>query len=415
MKILLFSHRTPYPPNKGTQVRPFNMLTSLVALGHEVHLIAFAEDDEELATKIELEKYCASATLVSFNKAYSNYQALVGLLGNRPLSCAYFESKRMNREVNRIVKEFGIQAMVVFSSTMCQFVPPEFTAHSVVDMVDVDSQKWRDYAHEHSFPMSIIYKIEGQRLRLYEYKITEQFPFTVLTTEREIAVLDELDEETIENKMVAVTNGVDLEKFKPNIFPAFAPENLPAHERQHLQDKNAPRIVFTGAMDYYPNAEGCRYFAEEIFPLIRAEIPNAQFLIVGSKPTPMVQALSQNAGVIVTGFVDDVRPYLAAATVGVVPLKIARGIQNKALEAMASGRALVVTSSVNAGVGATHDQELLVADEIPDFAQAVLKVMRDEGLRQRLETKARSFVEEHYGWLPLMKKISDLVEIVGKR
>ena len=415
MKILLFSHRTPYPPNKGTQVRPFNMLTSLVALGHEVHLIAFAENDEELATKTELEKYCASATLVLFNKTSSNWQALTALLGNRPLSCAYFDSKRMHREVARIVKEFRIQAMVVFSSTMCQFVPPEFTAHSVVDMVDVDSQKWRDYAHEHKFPMSIIYKIEGQRLRHYEYEITRQFPFTVLTTEREIAVLDELDEETINNKMVAVTNGVDLEKFKPGIFSKFALEQLPKRERPHLQDKNAPRIVFTGAMDYYPNAEGCRYFAEEIFPLIRTEIPNAQFLIVGSKPTPMVQGLSKLDGVIVTGFVDDVRPYIAAATVGVVPLKIARGIQNKALEAMASGCALVVTSSVNAGVGATHDQELLVADEPKDFAAAVLKVMRDEALRTRLETKARSFVEEHYGWLPLMKKISDLVEIVGKR
>ncbi|MBS1809155.1 MAG: TIGR03087 family PEP-CTERM/XrtA system glycosyltransferase [Acidobacteria bacterium] len=413
MKILLFSHRTPYPPHKGNQIRPFNVLTSLVARGHEVHLLAFADGEEELKTKTKLEEYCASATLISLDHLGGKIRALLSLPTNTPPSVAYFNSPAMHREVKRIVADYGIEAMVVYSSTMCQYVPPDFINHTVVDMADTDSEKWLDYAQEKMPPMSWIYQIEGTRLRQYEYWIVRNFGYSSLHTQREINVLTELTAED-HKRLIPITNGVDLEKFRPDAFPAFAPERLPENERRFFTDPDALRIVFTGAMDYYPNAEACVWFANQIFPTIRAQYPNAQFLIVGSKPTPQVVALNELPGVLATGFVDDVRPYLAAARVCVIPLRIARGVQNKALEAMASGRAVIATPDVITGVGATAPEHLLMARDEKEFAEAVLQVLSDDALRLRLENAARDFVERECSWNPLMARFAALVEDVGK-
>ncbi len=414
MNILLFSHRTPYPPHKGNQIRPFNVLTSLVARGHNVHLLAFAEGEEEMATKAKLEEYCTSATLIPLNRMAGNVKALLSLPTNTPPSVAYFNSSALRREVKRLIAAHNIEAMVVYSSTMSQYVPPEFRAHTVVDMADVDSEKWLDYAKEKRPPMSWIYNIEGQRLRRYEYWIVRNFGYSSLHTQREINVLTELTADE-RKKLIPITNGVDLEKFRPDVFLPFAPEQVPENERQFFSDEHAPRIVFTGAMDYYPNAEACVWFANAIFPTIRAQHPNAQFLIVGSKPTPQVVELNQLPGVLVTGFVDDVRPYLAAAKVCVIPLRIARGVQNKALEAMASGRAVIATPDVITGVGATAPDHLLMARNEQEFADAVWQVLRDDALRIRLETAAREFVVRECSWQPLMDRFAGLVEEVGKK
>ena len=413
MNILLFSHRTPFPPHKGNQIRPFNVLTSLVARGHKVHLIAFAEGAEELATQARLEEYCASVTLAPLNRWAGNFRALLSLPTSTPPSVAYFNSAAVHRAVQRIVTTHNIEAMVVYSSTMSQYVPPEFRPHTVVDMADVDSEKWLDYAKEKRPPMSWVYNIEGRRLRRYEYWIVRNFGYSSLHTQREINVLTELTADE-RKKLIPITNGVDLEKFQPAAFPPFAPERVPENERKFFTDPAAPRIVFTGAMDYYPNAEACVWFAHSIFPTIRAQHPNAQFLIVGSKPTPQVIALGELPGVLVTGFVDDVRPYLAAAKVCVIPLRIARGVQNKALEAMASGRAVIATSDVITGVGATAPDHLLLARNEQEFADAVLQVLRDEALRTRLEIAAREFVVRECSWKPLMDRFAGLVEEVGK-
>ncbi len=413
MKILLFSHRTPYPPHKGNQIRPFNVLTSLVARGHEVHLLAFAEGTEELNTKTQLAEHCASATLIPLDRLAGNIKALLSLPSHTPPSVAYFNSAAMHREVKRIVATHGIEAMVVYSSTMSQYVPPEFIPHTVVDMADTDSEKWLDYAKEKRPPMSWIYNIEGQRLRSYEYWIVRNFGYSSLHTQREINVLTELTAGE-RKKLIPITNGVDLEQFRPDVFPPFAPERMPENERQFFTDAAAPRIVFTGAMDYYPNAEACVWFANAIFPTIRTQFPTAQFLIVGSKPTPQVIALNELPGVMVTGFVADVRPYLAAAKVCVIPLRIARGVQNKALEAMASGRAVIATPDVIIGVGASAPDHLLMARTEQEFADAVLRVLRDDTLRTQLETAGRDFVVRECSWKPLMNRFASLVEAVGK-
>jgi sugar transferase (PEP-CTERM/EpsH1 system associated) len=412
MKILLLSHRTPYPPHKGNQIRPFNVITSLTARGHDVHVLAFAENEKELSQQAKLAEFCASAQLISFNKLTGKIRAGLALPGSRSLSLGYFDSRDMHRAVAESVARHGIEAFVVYSSTMCQFVPAQFRSRTVVDMADVDSEKWMDYAKQASFPMSFIYSTEGRRLRKYEYEIIRTFAHTSLHTLREIAVLDELDEFTRRTRLHPITNGVNLEKFHPEAFPAFAPEALPENERHLLTDPNAPRIVFTGAMDYFPNAEAVCYFADEIFPTIQQRIPNAQFLIVGSDPHPSVIKLTERPGIIVTGFVNDVRPYLTAAKVCVIPLRIARGVQNKALEAMATGRVVIATPDVITGVQAVPDEHLLLARDSQEFISQTLKVLEDSTFRESLEKRARRFVEEEYSWQPLMDRFAELVESV---
>lgn len=415
MKILLLTHRTPYPPNKGTQVRPFRLMNTLAGRGHEVHLMTFAETVEELGTQVELTKYCASVTLIPRHRRASAVRAGLALLSPRPLSFGYFGSRAMRQAVRRVVAEHGIEAVYVWSSTMAQYVPPQLAGRAVIDMGDVDSEKYRDYAKEMNWPMSWVYGIEWKRLRKYEYRIIRSHAHTVLIAPREIALLDELDEFTRHTRLHSITNGVDLERFRPDAFPAFAPDSLPTGERRFLADPDAVRIVFTGAMDYYPNAEAVRYFAGEVLPLIRQREPRAEFLIVGSDPTPEVIRLGELPGVKVTGFVKDVRPYLAAATACVIPLRIARGVQNKALEAMASGRAVVASPDVVAGLAAEDGSHLLVARDTAEYVEAVMHLIADPAFRAEIGDAARRFVEDEYNWTPLMERLADLLENPGQR
>jgi sugar transferase (PEP-CTERM/EpsH1 system associated) len=415
MKILCLTHRTPYPPQKGTQVRPFRVLRTLAERGHEVHLLAFAETIEELSAQVELAKFCASVTLIPRHRRSSSVKAALNLLSPKPLSFGYFGSRAMRRAVRRVVAEHGIEAVYVWSSTMTQYVPAELASRAVIDMGDVDSEKYRDYAREMNWPLSWVYGIEWQRLRQYEYRIIRTYAHTVLIAPREIALLDELDEFTRHTRLHSITNGVDLERFRPDAFPSFAPESLPPGERRFLTDPQAVRIVFTGAMDYYPNVEAVRYFTEEVLPLIRQCEPRAEFLIVGSDPTPDVIRLAEHQAVKVTGFVKDVRPYLAAATVCVIPLRIARGVQNKALEAMASGRAVVASPDVVAGLKAEDGEHLLVARDTTEYAAAVMKLIADATFREELGEAARRFVEDEYNWTPLMEQLAQLIESNASR
>jgi len=416
MKLLFLAHRIPYPPNKGDKIRAFNELTALLARGHEVHLLAFADDPRDLHYQAELARLCASAAVVPLNRQRAKLRALGKLFSRAPLSLGYFSARSMRRHVRRKLAEVDPDAILVYSSTMAQYVPGKFAGRTVVDLVDVDSEKWRDYARHLRPPASWLYQIEWRRLRRYEHRIATRSAYTLVTTQREAALLEDLDEFTRRARLRIITNGVDLEHYRPEDLPAsFTPDQIPVGERRFLAQTATPRLVFTGAMDYYANVEGVRYFVEEVFPLVREREPRTELLIVGSNPTAEVRQLGERAGVTVTGFVADIRPYLAAATACVVPLRIARGIQNKVLEAMAAGRAVVATPEVAAGLCVVDGEHLLVARAPQEMAEAVLQVIEDESLRTHLGAQARRFVEEEHDWAPLLKRFTDLIESVGSR
>jgi sugar transferase (PEP-CTERM/EpsH1 system associated) len=415
MKLLFLAHRIPYPPNKGDKIRSFHEVSALVARGHEVHLLAFADDPRDLRHQTALAQLCASATIVPLHRGRAKLRALSYLLADAPLSLGYFGSARLHREVRRQLAARRYDAVFVYSSTMAQYVPDELAARTVVDLVDVDSEKWRDYTRIAPPPLSWLYELEAHRLLRYEHAIVARFAHTIVTTEREAALLKSLDEFTRRARLRAITNGVDLERYRPDALADCTLDCLPAGERQFLAKAEGPRLVFTGAMDYYANVEGARYFAEEVFPLIRERAPRAEFLIVGSNPTAAVKRLGRRPGVTVTGFVKDVRPYLAAATACVAPLRLARGVQNKILEAMASGRAVITLPEAAAGLRAVDGEHLLVARSTRELVEASLKVMQDEQVRTRLGAQARRFVEEEHAWPPLLERLVDLVESVATR
>jgi len=306
----------------------------------------------------------------------------------------------MRRFLRRAVSDNDFDAIFVASSPMAQYVPQELLSRAIMDMADVDSEKWRDRAGEANSLMSRIYSLEWKRLRDYEYRIISRFANTVVTTGREAAMLDRLDEFTRRARLRTIANGVDLEHFQSSFQ---APDTI------------SPRLVFVGAMDHFANVEGARYFAEEVFPLIRSRESRAKFSIIGANPTDQVKKLARYPGVIVTGEAPDARSYLREATLCVVPLRRARGAQNEILEAMAAGKAIIASPEAVAGLRVVNGEHLMIADSPRKFADAALEVIHDANLRESLETQARQFVEAEHNWKSLLQRMVDLVETVGAR
>ncbi len=415
MKLLFLAHRIPYPPNKGDKIRAYHELRALVERGHEVHLLAFADQAHDLHYQVDLARHCASVRVLRLRKRWANVRALTAVLTSRPLSLGYFGSRKFERLVRQTLAEQKFNAIFVYSSAMAQYVPREWQSRTVVDLVDVDSEKWRDYAKRTSLPQTWLYNLEAERLRKFEYGIVSQFANSVLTTKREAALLDELDEFTRRARLRVITNGVDLDYFDSSPRAVTAGFNSSSKLVGAQPADNAPRLVFTGAMDYFANIEAVEWFVNEIFPLIREQEPQVKFFIAGSNPTKQVKQLAQHPGVTVTGYVEDLRPYLHKATACVVPLRIARGVQNKLLEAMAAGKAIVATPEAAAGLHLTDGEELLTAATPREFADTVLRIIRDQSLRESLGRRARRFVETNHKWTPLLESLVRLLETVAER
>jgi glycosyltransferase involved in cell wall biosynthesis len=237
-------------------------------------------------------------------------------------------------------------------------------------------------------------------LREYEYKVVARFANTVVTTRREADLLDRLDEFTRRARLRTIADGVDLDHFRPS---SQSPDTI------------SPRLVFVGAMDDFANVEGARYFAEEVFPLIRSRESRAKFSIIGANPTDEVKKLARYPGVIVTGEARDARPYLREATLCVVPLRRARGARRGVLEVMAAGKAVIASPGAVAGLRVVNGEHLMIADSPRKFADAAIEVIRDASLRESLELQARHFVEAEHDWKTLLQRLVELVEAVGMR
>jgi sugar transferase (PEP-CTERM/EpsH1 system associated) len=397
MKLLFLAHRIPYPPNKGDKIRSYNELRGFVERGNEVHLLAFADNRRDMSYRIFLAQLCASAEIVPLHRTNAKLRAATKLMTRQPLSLGYFDSQKMRRLVRQSIAQHDFDAVFVYSSTMAQYVPRELWARTIVDLVDVDSEKWRDYASFAKPPKSWLYDLEWKRLRHYEHEIVRRFAFTILTTTREASLLDDLDEFTRHARLRIINNGVDLDYFQPDDEESIS---------------STPRLVFVGAMDYYANIEGVTWFVEKVFPLIRRIEPRAEFFIVGSNPTSEVERLGRCRGVSVTGLVYDVRPFMRSATACVVPLRIARGVQNKVLEAMAAGKAIVATPEAVAGLRVRDGKELLLARTPEEFADATLSLIRQESLRRELSRKSLRFVETEHDWEPIVRSVAELTESV---
>ena len=392
--LLFLAHRIPFPPNKGDKIRSFHLLRHL-AQRYRIYLGAFVDDADDWQYADALAPYCAELKLLPLHPTRSKLKSLTGLLSGEALTLPYYRNTALSAWARQRVQDGSVNRGLAFSSAMGQFMPQGLT-RTVMDMVDVDSDKWTQYAPSQRWPLSWLYAREGRKLADWEARMAQQFDATLLVSGPEAALLQQRVPYA-RDKIAAFENGVDADYFSPerDYPPPFSVE--------------VRAIVFTGAMDYWPNIDAVIWFAAEVFPAIRQQCPQAQFVIVGSRPSPEVCNLTQQPGVVVTGSVPDVRPYLAHAACAVAPLRIARGVQNKVLEAMAMGRAVVVTPQAAEGIRAQAGEEYILARDADAFSQAVLHQLAQP--HSSPGQAARQVILRHYDWAQNLAAVDACLQI----
>jgi sugar transferase (PEP-CTERM/EpsH1 system associated) len=389
--LLFLAHRIPFPPNKGDKIRSFHLLRHL-STRYAIHLGAFVDDPDDWQYEAALKPYCASLKLLPLHPRRAKLASLAGLIRGEALTLPYYRSRELARWAAELAADGTVTRGLAFSSAMAQFMP-ETLARRVLDMVDVDSDKWTQYAPTQRWPLSWVYAREGRRLAEWEARVAQDFDATLLVSHDEATLLQQRVP-AARHKIGAFENGVDAEYFSP------------ARDYPNPYPPDVPGVVFTGAMDYWPNVDAVTWFAERIFPAVRDAVPAVQFAIVGSRPTEAVRALARQPGVVVTGGVPDVRPWLAHAACAVAPLRIARGVQNKVLEAMAMARPVVTTPQAAEGIRAEAGRDFQrVADE-PAFAATVIAQLRARGSNPA----ARACILAGYDWTRNVAVVDSLFE-----
>jgi polysaccharide biosynthesis protein PslH len=382
--ILYLVHRLPYPPNKGDKVRSYHLLRHLQKR-HRVFLGTFIDDPDDEQHLPKLREMCPDLHVERLPPLLSKLRSLTGLLKGEALTLAYYRNAGMQSWVERTAADQAIDACVVFSSAMAQYAEPLLPAiPMVVDFVDVDSAKWTQYAPEHRWPLSWVYRREGERLLAYEREVASKAHRSFFVTSNEVALFLKSAPESAD-RVESLSNGVDAEFFAPRA----------TQENPFGADEQA--VVFTGAMDYWPNVDGVAWFVGEMLPDLLKRWPRVRLYIVGRNPTAQVKALA-SSHVVVTGTVPDVRPYLQHAAAVVAPLRVARGIQNKILEAMAMAQPVITVPSCADAIGANASQGLLRAASPDTFVQALHSLLEGREAAAEMGQRARQYVVDGYSW-----------------
>jgi sugar transferase (PEP-CTERM/EpsH1 system associated) len=380
--LLFLTQRIPYPPDKGDKIRGWRILRHLAERYH-VHLGCFYDAAEDARHVEFLSTICASLCCRRLRPGLAKLRSLARFRPGAALTLGYFEDAALRRWVEATLAAHRPSRIFVFCSAMAPYVLDYRAGVRVLDMVDVDSDKWQQYAASKTWPLSAIYARESRTLLQFERRIAAEFDATLLVSPAETALFRSLAPEAA-GRVRCMPNGIDTVYFDPgraydNPFPP-----------------GRPVVVFTGAMDYWPNVQAVCWFAQEVMPLLRARDAGVEFWIVGTNPAAAARRLGREPGIVVTGRVSDIRPYLAHADAVVAPLQIARGVQNKVLEGMAMARPVVATPEACNGVAVREGEELLVARGARDFAEQVHAVLA--GASRHLGRQARARAVKDYQW-----------------
>jgi hypothetical protein len=389
VKILYVCHRFPFPPRRGGKIRPFNMIKHLAA-DHEVTVASIARSDQEAEEGRGIAPHCARFEMAQVSDSVQVLRMIARLPTPAPSSIGYFHSPELARRIRELLARERFDLVFVHCSSVAHYVAGFGAAPKILDFGDMDSQKWLEYARYKPFPFSVGYWLEARKLERDEKRLARRFDLCTATTRAEW--------ETLESYATGVAtdwfpNGVDSDYFAPSDEP-YDPDT----------------ICFVGRMDYYPNQECMRDFCARTLPLLRARRPGLKLLIVGADPSRAVRRLGELPGVTVTGSVPDVRPYLHRSALMVAPLNIARGTQNKILEAMAAGVPVVTSRVAAGGVDALEWEHFLVASSPGDYALAILHVLEDPTERRRLAAAGCARVLSHHAWSSSMRRLDGIVE-----
>jgi sugar transferase (PEP-CTERM/EpsH1 system associated) len=377
MRIFYICRRVPFPPDRGDKIAAFNAIRHLAAR-HEVHVFCLGDGVRDLANISGLQAYAKSVSAAPVDEFTIKLRALAALVTGQPLSVAALNESKLHDAIQKKFTELRPDLIIVYSCNMAQFAEHFPNVPRIMHFGDLDSLKWPQYAERSSIPLNWIYAIEARRLLSYERHIAQIFSHALVHTEIEKHDFERL----IPGIPVAVVgNGVDLDYF-----------------RSAGEAKKPASMVFTGVMDYRPNIDAVVWFCDEILPIVQANIPAANFTICGSRPAPAVRRLAKRRGVRVTGWVADARPYLDRAEIFVAPLRMARGVQNKLLEALAMGLPCVASTAARSGTAVADGQGILATDEPREFARHVIDLLGDSDGRAEMARRARAAAVANYRW-----------------
>jgi len=398
MKILYICHRFPYPPQRGGKIRPFNVIKHL-SREHEVTVASPVRSQKEAEAGLGLRDYCSNYLTDIITKPKAMIYILKNLSTNQPSSMGYFYSNKLYKRVQAEMEKEKFDLVFVHCSSVAQYVENVEGMPKILDFGDMDSQKWVIYGKVRQFPLNIIYRIEGKRLQQAEADLARKFDYCTCTTLEEMKTLESYN---VGARTAWFPNGVDTEYFKPSTEP-YEPD----------------AICFIGRMDYYPNQECMLEFCSKTLPLIKKKRPHLRMFIIGANPSSAIRKLERIPGVVVTGSVPDVRPYVWKCSVNVAPLNIARGTQNKILESLAMGVPTVASIHAATGIDAVPGEHFLTASSHQEFTEAVIRLLSNKKERQRYSEAGRARMLSHHGWEGSMKKldeiIKDCIAISGKR
>jgi polysaccharide biosynthesis protein PslH len=389
VKILYVCHRFPFPPKRGGKIRPFNTIRHL-SREHQVTVASIARSAEEAREGEGLAPFCAHYEMGRVHAVAQTLRMIARLPTATPSSMGYFYCPQLARRVDDMLSRERFDLLFVHSSSVAQYVERARAIPKILDFGDMDSQKWLEYAHHKPFPLSAGYWLEGRKLERDEKRLALLFDMCTATTRGEWATLESYGTGVATDWF---PNGVDAEYFAPSSEP-YEPDT----------------IAFVGRMDYYPNQECMHQFCDRILPLLRGVRPKLQLLIVGANPSLAIRRLSERPGVTVTGSVADVRPFLRRAALMVAPLNIARGTQNKILEAMAMGVPVVASSVAAGGIDASSPEQMLVASTPEDYVAAIVRVLEDTHERRRLAAAGRQRMLSHHNWDRSMQRLDGIIE-----
>lgn len=402
MRILFLAHRTPYPPNKGEKIRAFNLLSHL-AKSHDVTLLYWVDDPQDLNHTPFLRSLCRGRVIpVRLNRTLAMGRALRSLLQGGSFTEGFYTAKPFQRELDNVLHGAPFDAVFVYSSAVASYAEYIDARTKIVDFVDVDSVKWRQLAEATRFPLSLLYSLEHRRLAKFEISVARWATRSVFVSQAEAELFKKIGGA---GSIDFLSNGTDLELRRLPL------EQIPYHLARADRGSQAEgeKLIFVGTMDYSPNIDAVRHFAQDIFPLIRQKFPRSVFEVVGRRPPQSVRRLSQIDGVRVVGEVDDVRAYLIRADVSVAPMRIARGVQNKVLEAMAVGVPVVATPPAVEGIEVRDGEEVLIGTTPAEFAHQVIRVLSDAELRKAVTKKAWNKMNQCYNWELVGAKLDRLL------
>ena len=389
MNILYLCHRFPFPPKRGGKIRPFNMIRHLTDHGHNVTVCSLARSEAEAAEGQGISPYCAAFHMGHVHGPNQALRMVARMPVRTPSSMGFFYSPDLKALVQQLLDSQSWDLIFVHCSSVAQYVEHVTNVPKILDFGDMDSQKWLEYANYKPFPLSLGYRFEGYKMLAAEKRLARRFDLCTATTRAEWETLN------------AYGTGADTDWFPNGVDADFFSPGAEGYD--------ADTISFIGRMDYYPNQECMSRFCEQVWPLIKARRAEMKLLIVGADPSPAMRKLGELPGVTVTGSVPDVRPFIRKSALMVAPLNIARGTQNKILEAMAMGVPVVTSSIAAGGVDAQAESHFLVGDTPQEYAQAIFRITEDPQERERLAQAGRARMLSHHAWPRSMDRLDGII------